>query len=300
MIKELRYIIHKMTRLLLWLAVFMLPILVAAQTKRAFLVGISDYPKGDKSSWSNIHGANDVDIISKTLRRQSFKVTSLTNNAASADRIRKSLKSFSANCKKGDIVYLHFSCHGQPFEDVDGDEEDGWDEALVPVDAMKIYQKGKYVGENHITDDELNGCLKDIREKVGPKGFVYVVIDACHAGSLYRGDEDEDSIITRGTDMGFSMSNKQYVPRIDKRGKIKVEKSDNMANICILEACRSYQVNSEIRESGKYFGSLSYYVNKALQSVKLGSNTSWTERVVYLMNQDVRLVRQNVVVETSL
>jgi hypothetical protein len=62
---------------------------------------------------------------------------------------------------------------------------------------MKIYQKGKYVGENHITDDELNGCLKDIREKVGPKGFVYVVIDACHAGSSYRGDEDEDSIITR-------------------------------------------------------------------------------------------------------
>ena len=289
-----------MTRLILCLVVFILPILVVAQTKRAFLVGISDYPKEDENSWSNIHGANDVDIISKTLRRQSFKVTSLTNNASSADRIRKSIKSFSANCKKGDIVYLHFSCHGQPFEDVDGDEEDGWDEALVPVDAMKIYQKGKYVGENHITDDELNGCLKDIREKVGPNGFVYVVIDACHAGSSYRGDEDEDSIITRGTDVGFSMSNKQYVPRIDKRGRIKVEKSVNMADICILEACRSYQVNSEIRESGKYFGSLSYYVNKALQSVKLGSNTSWTERVVHLMNQDVRLVRQNVVVETSL
>lgn len=300
MIKELRYIFHDMTRLLLCLAVFLLPILVAAQTKRAFLVGISDYPKEDETSWSNIHGANDVDIISKTLKKHSFKVTSLTNNAASADRIRKSLKSFSANCKKGDIVYVHFSCHGQPFEDVDGDEEDGWDEALVPVDAMKIYQKGKYVGENHITDDELNGNLKDLREIVGTKGFVYVVIDACHAGSSYRGDEDEDSIITRGTDMGFSMSNKQYVPRIDKRGKIKVEKSNNMANICILEACRSYQVNSEIKESGKYFGSLSYYVNKVLQSVKLGSNTSWTERVVHLMNQDVRLVRQNVVVETSL
>lgn len=289
-----------MTRLLLCLAVFMLPILVVAQTKRAFLVGISDYPKEDEFSWINIHGANDVVIISKTLKKQSFKVISLINNAASADRIRKSIKSFSANCKKGDIVYIHFSCHGQPFEDINGDEEDGWDEALVPVDAMKMYQKGKYVGENHITDDELNGYLKDLREIVGPKGFVYVVIDACHAGSSYRGDEDEDSIITRGTDIGFSMSNKLYVPRIDKRGKIKVEKSVKMANICILEACRSYQVNSEIKESGKYFGSLSYYVNKALQSVKLGNNTSWTERVVHLMNQDVRLVRQNVVVETSL
>ena len=26
--------------------------------------------------------------------------------------------------KAGDMVYLHFSCHGQPVEDLDGDEED--------------------------------------------------------------------------------------------------------------------------------------------------------------------------------
>ena len=61
---------------------------------------------------------------------------------------------------------------------------------------------------------------KTIHKSVGPKGFVYVVIDACHAGSSYRGDEDEDSVVIRGTDKGFSKSNKQYAPRIDKRGKI--------------------------------------------------------------------------------
>ena len=123
---------------------------------------------------------------------------------------------------------------------------------------------------------------------------------SCHAGSSYRGDEDEDSVVIRGTDKGFSKSNKQYAPRIDKRGKIKVEKSANMANICILETCRSYQVNSEIRADGKYYGSLSYYVNKALQSGKLDKSISWTERVAQLMNQDTRLVRQNPVIETSL
>ena len=60
----------------------------------------------------------------------------------------------------GDIIYLHFSCHGQPIEDIDGDEDDGWDEALIPFDAKKKYQKGTYTGENHITDDELNSYLK--------------------------------------------------------------------------------------------------------------------------------------------
>ena len=207
---------------------------------------------------------------------------------------------FISTCHPGDIVYLHFSCHGQPVEDLNGDEEDGWDEALVPIDALKVYQKSKYTGDNHIIDDELNDLLRSIRTKIGASGFVYVVIDACHAGSSYRGEEEEDSIIIRGTNKGFSISNKQYTPRIDKRGKIKIEKSASMANICILEACRSYQVNSEIRENGKYYGSLSFYVDRILRTTKLTKNPSWTEKVALLMNKDSRLLRQNPVIETSL
>ena len=288
----------------LGLLMVMLPLIGYTQSKRAFMVGISNYSSNqllaDGKGWNDIHGENDVKLLAPTLKKQGFTIQKLCNKEATANNIRKSLASFSAKCKSGDIVYLHFSCHGQPFEDYDGDENDGWDEALVPFDALKEYHQGKYTGENHITDDELNGYLKTIRNNVGPKGIVYVVIDACHAGSSYRGEEDEDSIVIRGTDKGFSKSNKQYAPRIDKRGKIKVESSAQMANICILEACRSYQVNSEIRNDGKYYGSLSYYVNKVLQSARLDKSTSWMENVAQLMNKDVRLVRQNPVIEISL
>jgi hypothetical protein len=296
--------IHKTTLRIaaLELLMAMLPLIGYSQSKRAFMVGISDYSsnKADGKGWDDIHGENDVKLLAPTLKKQGFSIQKLCNKEATANNIRKSLISFSEKCKSGDIVYLHFSCHGQPFEDYDGDESDGWDEALVPFDALKEYHQGKYTGENHITDDELNGYLKTIRNNVGPKGIVYVVIDACHAGSSYRGEEDEDSIVIRGTDKGFSKSNKQYAPRIDKRGKIKVESSAQMANICILEACRSYQVNSEIRNDGKYYGSLSYYVNKVLQSARLDKSTSWMENVAQLMNKDVRLVRQNPVMEISL
>jgi len=273
------------------------------QTKRAFLVGISEYSSTPQSSddiWSNIHGANDVELLSQTLKKQEFIIKKLINKAATAQQIRKELAKFVSTCNSGDIVYLHFSCHGQPVEDLNGDEKDGWDEALVPINAQKVYKKGKYAGENHIIDDELNDYLRSLRIKVGTKGFVYVVIDACHAGSSYRGDEEEDSVIIRGTNKGFSISNKQYTPRIDKRGKIKIEKNASIANICILEACRSYQVNSEIRENGKYYGSLSFYVDRILRTTKLDKSTSWTEKVVSLMNKDARLVRQNIVIETSL
>ena len=274
-----------------------------AATKRALLIGISDYPTYSESAdatWSPIHGANDVQIIGKTLKAQGFKISTLTNSNATASKIRKALKKMQAEAAAGDILYLHFSCHGQPVEDLNGDEKDGWDEAIVPYDAQKIYRKGIYKGENHILDDELNNYLKAIRTTVGPKGLVYVVVDACHAGASYRGDEEEDSVITRGTNKGFSMSYRQYAPPIDKRGKIKIEKSHSMANVFILEACRSYQVNSEIKEEGKYIGSLSYYVNKVMQSEKIGINPSWTERVNQLMNQDKRLTHQNLVIETSL
>lgn len=285
------------------LLMIMLPLIGYSQIKRAFMVGISNYSSNqqlaDGKGWNDIHGENDVKLLAPTLKKQGFTIQKLCNKEATANNIRKSLASFSTKCKSGDIVYLHFSCHGQPFEDFDGDENDGWDEALVPFDALKEYHQGNYTGENHITDDELNSYLKTIRNRVGPNGIIYVVIDACHAGSSYRGEENEDSVIIRGTDKGFSKTNKQYAPRIDKRGKIKVEKSANMANICILEACRSYQVNSEIRVDGKYYGSLSYYVNKVLQSAKLDMSASWMENVAQHMNKDVRLVRQNAVIETS-
>ena len=275
---------------------------IRSANKRALLIGISEYPDNKtviEANWQSIHGANDVVMIQKTLKSQGFRVSTIVNSNATADKIRKALKKLQSEVNLGDIVYLHFSCHGQPVEDTDGDENDGWDEALVPYDAMKVYLIDKYTGVNHITDDELNVYLKAIRKKIGLQGFLYVVIDACHAGSSYRGEEAEDSVVIRGTDKGFSKNNKQYAPRIDKRGKIKVEKANNMANICILEACRSYQVNSEIRADGNYYGSLSYYVNKALQKTKLESNSSWTDLVVKFMNQDIRLVRQNPVIETS-
>ena len=103
-------------------------------------------------------------------------------------------------------MYVHFSGHGQPYEDLDGDEPDGWDEAIVPYDARKVYITGEYEGVNHITDDELNGYINAIRSIIGTNGFLYVVLDACHAGSSFR--EEEEDVITRGTNKGFSASGK--------------------------------------------------------------------------------------------
>lgn len=274
-----------------------------SQEKRAFLVGISDYQSNlnnNTNQWNNIHGANDVALLAPTLQKHGFKVVSLINSHATARNIRSKFSKFCSLCKSGDIVYLHFSCHGQPVEDRDGDESDGWDESIIPVDAQKVYSKDEYKGENHITDDELNRFFRTIRTKIGRKGYLTVVVDACHAGTSYRGEENEDSVFVRGTNSGFSERGLKFVPKIDKRGRICIEKSDNMSDICIIEACRSYQVNNEIKCDGKCYGSLSYYTNKVLQS---SNNIAWRGRwyddIISLMSKDIRLIRQNPVIEIS-
>lgn len=276
---------------------------ISAQNKRAFLVGISDYQSTNNSaynSWENIHGANDVALLTPTLQKHGFKITSIVNQQANASNIRKQLSKFSSSCKSGDIVYLHFSCHGQPVEDLDGDEADGWDEAIIPIDAQKNYVKNIYKGENHITDDELNRFFRTIRTKIGRKGYLTVVVDACHAGTSYRGEENEDSVFVRGTNSGFSERGLKFVPKIDKRGRINIEKSDNMSDICIIEACRSYQINNEIKCDGKYYGPLSYYTNKVLQSNHcIVWQARWYDDIIALMSKDTRLIRQNPVIEIS-
>lgn len=279
------------------------PLLTYAQTKRAFLVGMSYYPQTGEQSWNNIHGANDVNLISNTLKSQSFKITSLTDKAATAKQIRKGLNDLISSCKLGDTVYLHFSCHGQPFEDLDGDEEDGWDESIIPYDACMVYQKGKYEGTNHITDDELHTYLQKIRKAVGPKGYVCVVVDACHAGGTSRGEDDleeDEELYERGTKKGFSFNGKEFRPRINAKSNFQISKETGLADITILEACRSYQSNYEIKQSGKYYGPLSYYVSQVLAINIMFSSTDWILDVKKKMDADERLTRQNMVYETTL
>lgn len=275
-----------------------------AAEKRALLIGISDYPtvKGHPElEWSDIHGANDVATLAPTLKNQGFKTTSLTDSKATAANIRKAFRQLEASATAGDLIYIHFSGHGQAVEDKNGDEADGWDEAIIPYDARIKYAKGIYEGENHILDDELESYFTTIRNKIGRSGYLYIVLDACHMGGASRGDEEEeDELFVRGTDKGFSPSGKRYIPKIDRRGNMKVSSNgNNQSGICILEACRAYQTNAEIKQNGKYYGPLTYYINQYLTDKTLTSNNSWVESVRALMNKDKRLIKQNMVIESN-
>ena len=82
---------------------------INAQTKKAFLVGISKYRDYNPAThWNDINGANDVRLLAPILRKQGFTIDSLTNKNATYGKITSRLDAFTKKCKAGDIVYLHF------------------------------------------------------------------------------------------------------------------------------------------------------------------------------------------------
>lgn len=67
---------------------------------------------------------------------------------------------------------FHYSGHGSRVRDCDGDELDGYDESLVPVD---------YQTEGKILDDEINATI--VRPL--PRGAtLHAIIDTCFSGTF--------------------------------------------------------------------------------------------------------------------
>ena len=271
---------------------------VLAQRKRAFLVGISHYDTALTGyQWNNINGVEDINLLRPLLKEQGFYITDLLDEQATYDNITNQLQQFTNSTKKGDIVYLHFSTHGQPVEDLNGDEDDSWDEAIVPIDAYKLYKRGVYEGQKHLLDDQLNKYIKRLREKMGPKGFLYVVIDACHAGSSSRANDES----IRGTKVGFTYNNKVYKPSTSKKSHYKIEASTKLANVICIEACRPDQVNTEIRIGDKRYGPLSYNIAQTLSVYTLTTDADeFLKRIKTSIQKEGRWPNnQNIVTETS-
>jgi len=64
------------------------------------------------------------------------------------DAILAAYKKVVAESQPGDSVFLHYSGHGSSVPDDNGDEADGMDEVLVPLD----YQQSGMIRDDHLYD----------------------------------------------------------------------------------------------------------------------------------------------------
>jgi len=221
---------------------------------RALLVCIGDYPDG--SGWKEISSARDKVILEDMLLRNGFRrsdINVLQDSNATVSAIKEALRKLSGECRKGDVVYVHFSCHGQQVTDLNGDEPDGWDEALIPYDARALYENAGYHGQNHLLDDDINLFLSEISKAVGDDGLVLFVSDACHSGDNDRDDEDREDPLMRGIYDRFVIPGNTILTAAGTReenGWVRIS------------ACREYQNNYEIEVGNTTYGRLSYALSR--------------------------------------
>ena len=124
-----------------------LPTQSFASTKKALLIGINDYlnlpyySNTIKETITDLQGpVNDVNSMREILLSkygfldENIKV--LIDKEANRKNILNALKSFLVQgTQPGDLAFFFFSGHGTQLHDMNGDEADGFDEALSCYDS---------------------------------------------------------------------------------------------------------------------------------------------------------------------
>lgn len=86
--------------------------------------------------------------------------------------IETAFKRLNQYSQPGDVVFVSFSGHGGRVIDTSGDEDDGYDETLIPVDFQSAGQ---------IVDDDI---LKDFVKPMKYGVCTTVLMDCCHSGTV--------------------------------------------------------------------------------------------------------------------
>ena len=62
------------------------------------------------------------------------------HNEPTKRNIEDAFRRVTEYSKAGDVVFIHYSGHGGRVRDLSGDEDDGYDETLIPVDFKRAGQ----------------------------------------------------------------------------------------------------------------------------------------------------------------
>lgn len=260
---------------LLLAVMLILSLAVTAQTKRALIVAIGNYPDPKTNRWKRINSLNDVPLIKDALLKQKFlpaNINVITDSQCTKTGIETALDDLVRSAQTGDVVVIHFSCHGVQIEDDNGDEIDGLDECIVPYGA--VYSRDtavfKKLAPGYLRDDLFGEKITLLRNKLGKSGNILVSIDACHSGTGTRGG----TALVRGDNsqmVSGSFNMKQLLVR-DTAGVFKdttqTKLNADAATYVVISAAQAQELNAECYDDQhNAVGSLSYALSKTLNSL---------------------------------
>ncbi|OKO99626.1 Metacaspase-1B [Penicillium subrubescens] len=145
--------------------------------RKALLIGINYFGQANK-----LNGCiNDVTNMSIFLherfgyRREDMVIlTDDQRNPMSIptkNNILRAMHWLVKDAQPHDSLFIHFSGHGGRTPDLDGDEDDGFDDVIYPVD---------YQSAGHIVDDDMHAIMV---RPLRPGVRLTAIFDSCHSGT---------------------------------------------------------------------------------------------------------------------
>jgi len=143
---------------------------MAIKKRKALIIGINKYPQAELQGCVN-DAMEFRDVLMKFYKFTSTNILMLLDEAATKSNIMYNINNLVNGSTDDDILMLFFSGHGTRVIDKQGDEPDGYDECLVPVDFRT---------NGYIIDDSLHKIIKD---KLDPDADLDIFLDSCFSGS---------------------------------------------------------------------------------------------------------------------
>jgi hypothetical protein len=215
----------------------------------ALLFGINNYP----GSANDLNGCiNDINLAEQKLKGL-FQIRKFKDSEVTVANFKKQVEYAIENSVVGDMIYIHYSGHGTYVEDKNGDEIDGYDEALYLYDGVLI-------------DDDLNAILQTV-----PNGVtVVLLLDSCFSGSATR---DPHRI-------------RFMPPKFQRNEHLQIKRSwyEDMKWV-VLSGCAENQTSADAFINGCWNGAFTYFALNCL----VGNMTyiTWHAKIrEYLPNRD--------------
>ncbi len=232
--------------------------------KKALVITIGEYPSSSK--WPSLSSANDLKYVENTLDYLGFEkeqIQMIADNQATKAGILEEFNKLIEDTGQGDLVYIHYSGHGQQVVDNNEDEIDKLDEAIVPFDSPLYFEEGIYEGQNLIRDDELQDLTNRLRKKIGPNGQVLLIMDSCHSGTGTRGLGK-----ARGTNIIMGPSTSQTKPDKKENFGISNFSEKELSPMACLFGSSAQELNYEtIDRNYNTVGSLTFAVSEVLTNL---------------------------------
>lgn len=220
--------------------------------KKLISFGINDYPGSQNDLQGCIHDQENV--CSHLVKQFGFEAKTFKNSEVTKEKLRSEVTNLVLSAVVGDIIVIHYSGHGSQLIDKDGDEKDGYDEAL-------------YLYDGGFSDDEFSKIMLNLAEGVE----CIFMMDSCFSGTITR------KINQKGRFKPLLVEvDGDGTPIQRKTRKIHVQSLE--LNHVVLTGCSSTQTSADAFIQGSYNGAFTYSAMKTL--VPGISYKEWHKRIL--------------------